>query len=225
LCSRSEAYGLIRSGRVTVDGFIVKDPNSVISVAANIYINGYKVKAKHKRYIIFNKPAGCVTTRKDEKNRKTVYDVLGDIGGRLFSVGRLDKETEGLLIFTNDTEFGNYLTDPRNKIPRTYIITVDGIFAEKDIAKMVAGVDIGRGEFSRPVSAKIVKRPDAAVTVLEITLIEGKNREIRRLCEALDAPVKKLVRVSFGPFRLGNLPSGGWRELDAKICGEIARPR
>jgi 23S rRNA pseudouridine2605 synthase len=224
LCSRNEAFDLIRSARVKVNGRSITDPAKNLSPGDRITIDGKSVAKEERRYIIFNKPAGCVTTRKDERRRQTVYDVLGDVGGRVFAVGRLDKETEGLLLFTNDTAFGDHLTDPSNKIPRIYIATVDGLLSEADMAKALGGVDIGRGERSHPTNARILKRGERK-TVVEITLVEGKNREVRRLCEALGAPVTKLVRTSFGPFRLEGLASGEWRELDAKVCEKMARLR
>jgi 23S rRNA pseudouridine2605 synthase len=220
LCSRAEAFDIIRSARVKVNGHIVTDPNKSLSSADRVMVDGAKIAKKQNRYILFNKPAGCVTTRKDERSRKTVHDVLGDVGGRVFAVGRLDKDTEGLLLFTNDTAFGDFLTDPSNEIPRTYIATVDGSLREADMAKALQGVDIGRGERSRPVCARILKGQDRE-TVLEITLIGGKNREVRRLCEALGATVTKLMRTSFGPFRLGDLPSGKWRELEGRYCVDL----
>ena len=225
LCSRTEAFELVRSARVKVNGRTIIDPSKCLSSGDRITIDGKSVAKKESRYILFNKPAGCITTSRDERSKRTVYDVLGDVGSRVFAVGRLDKETEGLLLFTNDTAFGDFLTDPENKIPRTYMVTVDGILAEKDIAAMNAGVDIGRGEFSRPVSVKMVKDGDAPGTTLEIVLTEGKNREIRRLCGAMGAKVKRLVRVSFGPFRLGNLPSGGWEGLSERFCIDLYRSR
>ena len=220
LCSRAEAFDIIRSSRVKVNGRIVTDPNKNLSSADQVMVDGASIAKKQSRYILFNKPAGCVTTCKDERSRKTVYDVLSNVGDRVFAVGRLDKETEGLLLFTNDTAFGNFLTDPSNRMPRTYLVTVDDLLGETDMAKALQGVDIGRGERSRPVRAKILKRGKSE-TVLEITLIEGRNREVRRLCEALGATVTKLVRTSFGPFRLGDLPSGRWRELDGRYCVDL----
>lgn len=223
-CSRNEAFDLVRSGRVKVNGRAITDPLKNLSPGDRVTIDGKSVSNEQRRYIVFNKPAGCVTTRKDECSRQTVYDVLGDVGGRVVAVGRLDKETEGLLIFTNDTAFGDFLTDPSNKIPRIYIATVDGLLSETDMAKALHGVDIGRGERSRPIGARVIKRWDKK-TVIEIALIEGKNREVRRLCEALGVTVTKLVRISFGPFRLGNLPSGKWRSLDGRYCVDLYKKK
>lgn len=212
LCSRSQSYELIRSGHVTLNGRIVTDPNKEVKQADKITAAGAAVAKKQKRYIILHKPAGYVTTRKDEKARPTVYDILGNIGDWVFPVGRLDKDTEGLLIFTNDTSFGDYMTDPVNKMPRTYRATVEGIICEEVAEKTLKGIDIGRDERSKPIGFKVLKRLTNE-SIVEVTLTEGKNREVRRLCDALGTPVKRLLRIQFGPYRLGDLPEGAWREV------------
>lgn len=219
-CSRTEAFGLIRSGRVAVNGKTVKDPGSAVSSGSKITVDGKAAVKQKNRYIIFHKPAGCVTTCKDERSRKTVYDVMGGVGARVFPVGRLDKDSEGLLLFTNDTAFGDFLTDPANKIPRTYEVTVDGIVSDAGAGKMQRGLDIGRGEYSKPLSVKVLER-GGGIGRLEITLVEGKNREVRRLCEAAGAPVLRLVRISFGPFRLGGLGIGKWKDADGRFCVDL----
>ena len=212
LYSRSQSYELIRSGKVKVNGSVVTDPNRAIVLSDRILIDDKKTEKKKPRYILLHKPAGYVTTRRDEKNRLTVYDILGETGGWLFPIGRLDKDTEGLLIFTNDTAFGDRLTDPTNKVPRTYLVTTNGVISNEDVKKALGGVNIGRGEESKPVAFKITERRPLE-TVVEVTLTEGKNREIRRLFETLGKPVKRLVRTSFGSFKLGDIPYGKWREV------------
>jgi len=220
-CSRTQAFELIRAGRVLINGKAVIDPNREVSVSDRIVVDGKPLFRKIKsRYILFHKPAGYITTRRDEKGRKTVYDLLGDTGGWVFPVGRLDKDSEGLLLFTNDTAFGDFLTDPANKIKRVYAVTVEGQFSDTHARKAVAGVDIGRGERSRPVSVKIIT-VSGRKTDLEITLLEGKNREIRRLCEKLGTPVLSLRRTAYGPFRLGTLAPGKWRALDERFCVDL----
>lgn len=211
-CSRSLSYDLIRSGRVKVNGVSVTDPNKNIRSSDKITVDNARAKQKKLRYILLNKPAGYVTTRSDEQGRPTVYDILGDVGDWLFPVGRLDKDTEGLLIFTNDTVFGNRLTDPENRIPRTYIATVEGVIRKDDERRALRGIDIGRGEMSNPIGFKVLAaEPTAAV--VELTLTAGKNREVRRLFEAMGASVKRLVRTSFGPFSLIGINPGEWREI------------
>ncbi|MFH1996118.1 MAG: pseudouridine synthase [Candidatus Omnitrophota bacterium] len=210
-CSRTEAFGLIRSGRVRVKGREIDDPNAYVKDGSSVSVNGEGVSKKKARCILFHKPAGVVTTKKDERGRTTVYDVLGDVGEWVFPVGRLDKETEGLLIFTNDTLLGDTLTDPANKIERTYIVTVNGGISDEDIRKIRNGVDIGRGERSRPAACKVLKKKPRA-TACKVVLTEGKNREIRRLFKAIGRSVTRLVRISFGPYKLGTLKPGEWRE-------------
>lgn len=220
LCSRAQAFELIRLGRVMVNGKTVSDPNRITAGRDRIRVEGKDATQRKSRYIIFNKPAGCVTTRSDEHGRRTVYDILGDVGDWVFPVGRLDKDSQGLLIFTNDTKFGDFLTDPANKIARTYLVTVDTALSDEAIATALRGVDIGRGERSKPVSVKLVERSKRK-TLMEIALIEGKNREIRRLCETLGATVTRLVRTKYGPFCLDGLASGQHRELDAVFCAAL----
>ena len=156
--------------------------------------------------------SGYVTTRKDELNRPTVYEFLKDIDDWVFPVGRLDLDSEGLLIFTNDTKFGNILTEPRYKISRTYEVLITGQITSKEIKTVLGGIDIGRGEKTEPISLKMLSKNNDS-TWVEISLKEGKNREIRRLFEALNKPVKRLIRTRFGPFKLGSLKPGKWIEL------------
>ncbi len=212
ICSRAQAAAFIRDGRVTVNGRVVTDARAPVAVHDRIIVDGASTSARAKRYILLHKPAGYVTTRSDEKGRKTVYDLLGDVGAWVFPVGRLDKDSEGLLIFTNDTFFGNVLTDPQFRIPRTYRVTVNGTIDAVTAARIKKGLAIGRGERSCPREATIVGQ-DLYATIIDVTLTEGKNREIRRLFETLGTPVVRLVRTSFGPFRLGSLTPGAWRPI------------
>ncbi|MFA6320589.1 MAG: pseudouridine synthase, partial [Candidatus Omnitrophota bacterium] len=159
------------------------------------------------------KPPGYVTTRKDELGRPTVYEFFKDTGDWIFPVGRLDLDSEGLLIFTNDTKFGNVLTEPRYKIERTYEVFIDGVISPAEIAVMLKGVDIGRGEKAQPVSVQALDAKDGCSWV-RVTLRAGKNREIRRLFEQFDKPVKRLIRIKYGPFKLGAIKTGRWIELE-----------
>ncbi len=212
LCSRTQALVHVQAGRVTVNGRCVTDPGYVVRPQDKIKLDGTAARVQPKRYFLFHKPAGCVTTRQDEKGRKTVYDYLGEIGSWVFPVGRLDQDSEGLLILTNDTAFGHQLTEPRFQVPRIYEIWVQGLLTPEDQKQISRGIEIGRGEIARGARLKILKA-GREVSHAEIRLTEGKNREVRRLFETLGKPVTRLLRTHFGPYQLGNLPPGTWKEI------------
>lgn len=221
ICSRKQALELVTAGKVKINGRIVLDPGYKAGKTDQILVNEKPIPKTRKIYILLHKPAGYVTTRKDELGRPTVYEFLKDIDDWVFPVGRLDLDSEGLLIFTNDTKFGNLLTDPRYKISRSYEVQISGHITESDIEKVLKGVDIGRGEKSKPIGLKILSENDDS-TWVEVSLKEGKNREIRRLFEALDRPVKRLIRTRFGPFMLGSIEMGKWIEFN-EIPPEISK--
>ena len=200
------------AGKVKINGKITLDPGHKIRKTDHILVNEKPLSKSQKRYILFHKPAGYVTTRKDELGRPTVYEFLKDIDDWVFPVGRLDLDSEGLLIFTNDTKLGNVLTDPRFKISRTYEVLITGHLTDNDIERILKGIDIGRGEKTQPTCLRILTKNDDS-TWVEICLKEGKNREIRRLFEALNRPVKRLIRTKFGPFRIGAIKPGKWDEF------------
>ena len=212
LCSRKQALELVMAGKVKINGKTVLDPGHKTRNSDHILVNEKPLTKKDKRYILFHKPAGYVTTRKDELGRPTVYEFLKDMDDWIFPVGRLDLDSEGLLIFTNDTKLGNILTEPRYQIERTYEALITGHITDTDIQKVLKGIDIGRNEKSHPTSLKILAKNDDS-TWVEVSLKEGKNREIRRLFEALNRPVKRLIRTKFGPFKLGSIEPGKWIEL------------
>ena len=208
------------AGKVKINRKTVVDPGHKVRNSDHILVNEKPLPKKDKRYILLHKPAGYVTTRKDELGRPTVYDFIKDIDDWVFPVGRLDLYSEGLLMFTNDTKFGNLLTEPRYKISRTYEVLITGQITPKEIEAVLNGIDIGRGDRTEPTGLKILSKNDDS-TWVEISLKEGKNREIRRLFEALNKPVKRLIRTKFGPFKLGSLKPGKWIELK-KISPEIS---
>lgn len=209
-------------GKVEVNGRAVADPGMKIASSDKVLVNGQPLAAKRKRYILLNKPRGCVTTRKDERGRPTVYEYLKDVEGWVFPVGRLDRESEGLLIFTNDTKYGNRLTDPRYNVERTYLVRVSGEATAVDIRKMLSGINIGHGETARPLSVRIIAA-DNVSSLLEIILNEGKNREIRRMLDAIGVDVTMLKRTRYGPFRLGNLKPGKWAEVKLPKSGGLEK--
>jgi 23S rRNA pseudouridine2605 synthase len=212
LCSRKQALELVMAGKVKINGKTVLDPGHKTRKTDQILVNEKPIPKTKKRYILFHKPAGYVTTRKDELGRPTVYEFLKNIDDWVFPVGRLDRDSEGLLIFTNDTKLGNVLTDPRYKIERTYEVLITGHITNNEIEKVLKGIDIGRGEKTQPLSLKILSKSDD-FTWVEVSLKEGKNREIRRLFKALNRPAKRLIRTKFGPFNLASIKPGKWNEF------------
>ena len=221
LCSRKQALDLVMAGSVKIKGKVMRDPGMKITDPGSIFVNGKPLPKVGKRYILFHKPSGYVTTSKDELGRPTVYEFLKDIDDWIFPVGRLDRDSEGLLIFTNDTKFGNILTEPCYKIERTYEVLIEGNILPVDINNMLKGVDIGRGEKAHPTSVVILDKKDSLCWV-KVSLKEGKNREIRRLFEHFNKPVKRLIRIKFGPFSLSSIKPGKWIELK-EIPPEISK--
>lgn len=212
VCSRKQALELVKDGKVVVNGRIVTDPGKKVMGKDRISVNGEAISTNKKRYILLHKPAGYVTTRNDELGRFTVYEFLKDVKEWVFPVGRLDKDSEGLLLFTNDTRFGDRLTDPKYRVPRIYKVTVKGVISQDDLARLRKGIEIGNGETAKPETVKIIGH-DKASTVMEIKLTEGKNREIRRMFECLEKPVLRLIRTKFGPYAIDSTQPGKWHEI------------
>ena len=208
VASRSRAQQLIRDGKVLVDGRVVTDPEkAVVPETASIAIDGRRVRAVEWRTIALHKPRGTVTTRHDPLGRPTVFGVLGDAAEHLVSVGRLDMASTGLLLLTTDTRLAAWLTDPANAVVRRYVVTARGEVTDDDARRMTAGIEGLRAR--RVVVLKRSKRE----THVEIELTEGRNREIRRLLEALGHDVTRLLRVAYGGIELGGLQPGSWRTV------------
>lgn len=184
------------------------DPASlVVPEAARIVVDNRPSARAAWKTIAFNKPRGVVTTKRDPEGRRTVYDVLGDAGQGLVAIGRLDMASTGLLLLTNDTQLANRLTDPENAIPRRYAVTVRGFLTDDKVARLTEGIGGLRA------SVAVVRKRSQRETHLMIELTEGKNREIRRMLEALGHEVTRLLRVAFGSIELGTLQPGKWREV------------
>lgn len=213
LASRSEARALILAGRVRVNGRPATDPSArVTPEQIAIDIDGEPAAKRAKPITIaLHKPRGYVTTRSDPEGRKTVYDLLADVATRVVPVGRLDLATSGLLLFTNDTQFANWLTDPVNAVRRVYLVTVAGRVDDTAIATLEHGIMVG-GERLSAHSASI-RKASGKESHLTLTLVEGKNREVRRLLEAVGHPVRSLKRVQVGDLTLDDLAPGKWRQL------------
>ena len=206
--SRSEAIALVLAGRVAVNGRVVRDPaRPVVPERDRLTVDGQGVERVKWRLILLNKTRGTVTTRRDPEGRPTVFDLLGENGRGLIAVGRLDRATSGLLLLTTDTRFANWLTDPATGIVRRYVTTVRGELTDADAARMTAGIDELRAHDVH------VRKRSARETHLIIELVEGKNREIRRLCSAVGHEVTALRRVAVGGLEIGNVAPGAWREV------------
>ncbi len=215
VASRAEAKRLIADGLVRVAGRIVRDAaHLVVPEHADITVHNAKATSRVWRTIAFHKPKGIVTTRRDPEGRPTVFDVLGDEAGSLIAVGRLDMASTGLLLLTTDTQLANYLTDPSNAIVRRYVVTVRGALQEDGAAQMTAGINGLRAH------SVVVRKRSARETHLIVELVEGKNREIRRMLESLGHPVTKLMRVAFGGVELRQLQPGEWREVSPEEVTE-----
>jgi len=217
IASRTTTREWIEEGRVKVNGRVVRNPDHWVETAKDVvHLDGLKVRAEKKIYIALNKPAGVVTSFGDNKERPTVYDYLKDLDRWVFPVGRLDMDTSGLLILTNDTEFGEALLKPESKVPKTYYVKVAGVISADEYFSLAWGLDIGRDERSGLAHVREVRTTEK-YTWFELTITEGKNRQVRRMCEAIDHAVLKLVRIRIGDLELGDLSVGKWKPITATL--------
>ncbi len=227
LASRTEARELIRAGRVALDGETEIDPlRPVVPEAIRIEIDGQPIRRSQPLTVLLHKPRGVVTTRSDPQERPTVYGCLEGLNAHVIPIGRLDAATSGLLLLTSDTRFADWVTDPRNGVPRVYLVTVRGELTESTARLLEEGIE-DEGEHLAARTVTIRKRSKRE-THLVIELTEGKNREIRRMLAAVGHEVTRLKRVSFGGLELGDLAPGRWRvvsgdELRAAFPGAPVR--
>jgi len=220
VASRRKAEKLILEEKVKINNILAKIGDRIDPEKDIIKINNKKINIKKKKYyIILNKPRGYITTMCDEKGRKTVLELIKNIPERVFPVGRLDRNSEGLLLFTNDGEFANSIIHPSKHVSKTYLVTVNPEIKEWQIDKLKNGMIID-GEKTMPAEV-FVNFKNEKKAVLKIILKEGKNRQIRKMCEILKIKIKRLKRVSIGNLDLNNLPLGAWRELDSKEIAKI----
>jgi 23S rRNA pseudouridine2605 synthase len=222
-CSRTQAEELIRAGRVTVAGRIVRDIETWVDIEdAGIAVDGKPIAAEAPVYLMLNKPRGLVTTRHDPEGRPTVFHCLKDFDhAHLSPVGRLDKASEGLLLFTNDTLFANALMDPQTHVSKTYHVQADSVVGEESLQALMRGV-MDDGEMLAAKKASKLREGEKN-SWLEIELDEGKNRQIRRMLEALDIGTLRLVRVAIGNLALGELEKGAVRPLTAAELDDLRR--
>jgi len=213
VASRRKSEALIEEGKVTVNDEIVDTLGAKINTEIDVVkVNDKVVRPEEKKvYIILNKPEGYISTVKDERGRKKVIDLI-DVKERIFPIGRLDYNTSGLLLLTNDGEIYNSIMHPSREIVKTYIAKVKGIFTEEEMKSFQRGVDIGDyiTAPSKIQNIKVYKNE----SIVEIKIHEGKNRQVRRMCEKFNHKVIELQRISLGEIKLGDLPKGQWRHLN-----------
>ena len=215
--SRVEATRWIRAGRVTLNGDVVRDPDTWVDLERDrIRLDGKPLQARKRVYLLLYKPTGYLTTYRDPEGRPTVYDLIGDLGTFVSPVGRLDLDTSGLLLMTNDHQLAERVTNPESHIPKTYLIKASMRLTDEQLGQLRKGIELADGP-TRPARVRRV-RDSGKYSHIEVTLTEGRNRPVRRMIEALGAAVLKLVRVKIGPIPIGGLQIGKWRALtDAEV--------
>lgn len=214
VASRRKSEEIIQEGRVKVNNKIVTELGTIVDPKTDkISVDGKMIKMEsNKIYIMINKPIGYVSSLKDEKGRRTVTDLIEGVNERIYPIGRLDADTTGLLLLTNDGDLAYKLTHPRNNIDKKYIAIVDGIPNKSALDSLRKGVYID-GKKTSPAKVKIAKKYDED-SILDIVIHEGRNRQVKKMCEAVGHPVKKLKRVSIGEIEIGGLNVGYWRFLN-----------
>lgn len=229
-CSRSRAGELIRAGRVSLNGKVLRDSESPVSeIDDEIAVDDKPVERQSNLYLMMNKPRGVITTASDEKGRETVYSLLSGEASLpwVSPIGRLDKASEGLLLLTNDSEWGARIAAPETHLDRTYHVQIGTVADASVVQSLICGVKAGDGELLRAKQTRLL-RAGQKNCWLEIILDEGKNRQIRRMMEILGVEVMRLVRVAIGPLELGNLAKGKYRALSAdekrRLDRSIRRP-
>lgn len=214
LGSRTEARQWIGAGRVQVNGKLIQTPDHWVDMERDtVALDGKPVKAEKKIYLLLYKPKGYLTTYKDPEGRPTVYDLITGVEQWVFPVGRLDQDTSGLLILTNDTQFAERITNPDHKVPKTYLVKSASRLSDDDLDRLRQGLTLDDGP-TRP--AQVTRQRDSAnKTFFEITITEGRNRQVRRMVEAVGSKVSKLVRIAIGGLRIQQLEIGKYRPMTA----------
>jgi len=221
LGSRTEARKWIGAGRVRVNGKVIQTPDHWVDPGKDeVTLDGKAVRAAEKVYLLLYKPKGFLTTYKDPDGRPTVYALIEDLGRHVVPVGRLDLDTSGLLILTNDTLFAERIMNPEFKIPKTYLVKAAGLLGEEQVERLRNGVELEDGWTRPAVVTRLRDRENS--TFLEMVITEGRNRQVRRMLEAVGSKVRKLVRTAIGPVRIGKLEIGKWRVLEREEVNALA---
>jgi len=212
LGSRTEARRWIHQGRVQINGTVVQHPDAWVDLTRDrVRFDGRPLEARERLSILLYKPTGYLTTYRDPEGRPTVYDLTTSIKTFLSPVGRLDLDTSGLLVMTNDTQIAERITNPESHVPKTYLVKASTVLTDEQLQRLRDGIPLRDG-LTRPATVTRL-RDSSKYTHVEITVTEGRNRQVRRMIEALGAHALKLVRVQIGPLRIGTLPIGKWRHL------------
>jgi pseudouridine synthase len=224
LGSRTDGRRWIAEGRVAVDGRTIRTPDAWIDPERQrVTLNGRPLRAARKVYLLLYKPKGYLTTYKDPEGRPTIYDLIADVQDWVFPAGRLDQDTSGLLILTNDTAFGDYVTSPESHVPKTYLVKASILLTEEQLDQLREGVELSDGR-TRPAKVERI-RDSSGYTFFEITLTEGRNRQVRRMVEGLGAKVLKLVRTKIGEIEIADLQIGKYRQLTPAEVRLLQTPR
>ena len=225
LASRREAENLITAGRVSVNGKVVTELGVKVNAAqAKIRVDGKIIAGEKPVYVLLYKPKGVLTTLQDPRGRKTVVDLVKDIPARIYPVGRLDYNTEGLLLMTNDGELTNQLTHPSRHVDKTYVAKIQGLPPEELLDKLRAGIRLEDGQTAPAIINVRERDTEKNLTTLEIVIHEGKNRQIRRMCEAIGHEVKNLKRIKMAFLTLEGLRRGQYRHLTAAEVQALKNP-
>lgn len=222
VASRRKSEEIIAAGRVKVNGVVASIGDKVDPVHDNVSVNGRKlVRQNENVYLMLYKPRGYVTTMSDEMDRKCVAELVADVGKRVYPIGRLDRDSEGLLLFTNDGEFANAMTHPSKHIAKTYRVSVKPRITDEQITVLMSSMMID-GRETMPADVRLISNDDDRSS-LEIILYEGRNRQIRKLCEAAGLETARLKRLAIGPLRLGRLRVGEYRYLTDEEVSQLKK--
>lgn len=212
LGSRVEARKWVHAGRVKINGRLIENPDHWVDMERDrVTLDDRPLEARSRVYVLLYKPTGYLTTYRDPEGRPTVYDLLDGVGTFVSPVGRLDLDTSGLLLLTNDNQFAERVTNPKSHVPKTYLVKASTLLSDEQLRQLRDGIELSDGPIRPAVVTRL--RDSAKYTHFEITLTEGRNRQVRRMVEALGAVVLKLVRVRIGSLAIGRLPIGKWRLL------------
>ena len=215
IASRRKAEELIIEGKVKVNGQVIRELGTKVTASDSIEVNGIKIEKEKKVYFLLYKPRGVISAVSDDRGRKTVFDLFPHVEERIFPVGRLDYETSGVLLLTNDGDFSNLLTHPRYNIDKTYVAKIKGLPRREDLKKLERGIMLEDGK-TAPAKVKVLSSDrEQGKSIIAITIHEGRNRQVRRMFEAIGCPVLKLKREQFAFLGLHGLNAGESRELTA----------